>query len=46
MVVGEHRGEGDVGGQRRRRAGAPRVVQRQVEPRAVEVLEICSFSLI
>jgi hypothetical protein len=43
-VVGEHRGEGEVGGQRRRGAGALRVVQRQVEPRAVvQVLETCSF---
>jgi hypothetical protein len=42
VVVGEHRGEGEVGRQRRRRAGAPRVVQRQVEPGAVPVLELCN----
>jgi hypothetical protein len=42
VVVGEHRGEGEVGGQRRRRAGAPRVVQREVEPGAVQVREVCS----
>ena len=41
IVVGEYCGEGEVGRERRRRAGALRVVQRQVEARAVPVREIC-----
>jgi hypothetical protein len=41
IVVGEDCGEGEIGRERRRRAGALRVVQRQVETRAVLVREIC-----
>jgi hypothetical protein len=40
IVVAEDGGEGEVGRERRRRAGALRVVQCQVEPRAVPVREI------
>lgn len=42
VVVGDDGGEGEVGGERRRRAGALRVVQRQVQSGAVQVLEICN----
>jgi len=41
IVVGEDGGEGEVRRERRRRAGALRVVQYQVEARAVPVREIC-----
>lgn len=43
LVVGDHSGEGEVRGQRRRRAGALRVVQRQVHAGAVHVLKNISL---
>jgi hypothetical protein len=41
-VVGDDRGEREVLGQWRRRAWALRVVQRQVQPCAVQILETCT----